>query len=97
MHWSSVRFSEMGVIIKRFIIKFVCASLSAGLPLSVSVCASLREAAKKVLLLMARPLRGGGGGGVKGLTIKEKRTFFGTFFSSVPKLQRPLSSKREGG
>ena len=32
---------------------------------------SLREATKKVLLLMAGPLRGGGGG-VKGLAIKEK-------------------------
>ena len=33
----------------------------------------LREAAKKVPPLMARPLRGGGG---KGRAIKEKRTFF---------------------
>ena len=32
---------------------------------------NVREAAKKVLLLMAGPLRGGGGG-VKGLAIKEK-------------------------
>ena len=31
---------------------------------------NVREAAKKVLLLMAGPLRGGGG--VKGLAIKEK-------------------------
>ena len=35
---------------------------------------SLRESAKKILLLMAGPLRGGG---VKGPAIKEKRTFFG--------------------
>ena len=40
---------------------------------------SLREAAKKDLLLMAGPLRGGGGGGVKGRAIKEKRVCFGTF------------------
>ena len=49
---------------------------------------------KKVLLLMAVPLRGGGG--VKGLAINEKRTFVGTFFSNVPKFQRPLSSRGEG-
>ena len=50
---------------------------------------------KKVLLLMARPLREGGG--VKGWAIKEKITFFLTFFSNVPKFQRPLSSRGEGG
>ena len=39
---------------------------------------------KKVLLLMAGPLRGGGGGGgVKGRAIKEKRTF-GNLLSNVP-------------
>ena len=37
------------------------------------------------------------GGGVKGRAIKEKRTFFRTFFSNVPKFQRPLSSRGEGG
>ena len=40
---------------------------------------SLREAAKKVLLLLAGPLR--------------KNEFFLTFFSNVPKFQRPLSSR----
>ena len=40
----------------------------------------LREAAKKVLLLMAGPLRGGG---VKGRAIKERRTVFGTFFLTL--------------
>ena len=35
------------------------------------------EAAKKVLLLMAGPLRGGGG---KGRTLKEKRAFFELLF-----------------
>ena len=41
--------------------------------------ASLREAAiKQVLLLMTGPLRGRGG--VKGRTIKEKRTFLELFF-----------------
>ena len=44
---------------------------------------------------MAGPLRGGGG--IKGRTIKLKRTFFGTFSSNVPKFQRPLSSRGEGG
>ena len=38
---------------------------------------------------MTGPLREGGGG-------KEKRTFFGTFFSKGPKFQRPLSSRRGG-
>ena len=38
-----------------------------------------------------------GGGGVKGRAIKEKRTFVGTFFSNVPKFQRPLSSRGGGG
>ena len=34
---------------------------------------------------MAGPLKGGGGGGgIKGRAIKEKRTFFETFFSNVP-------------
>ena len=37
-----------------------------------------KESRKKALLLMAGPLRGGGG--VKGLTIKEKITFFKTFY-----------------
>ena len=37
---------------------------------------------KKDLLLMAGQLRGGG---VKGQAIKKKGTFFGTFFSNVPK------------
>ena len=43
---------------------------------------------KKVLLLMAEPLRGGGG--VKDGTLR-KKLFLGTFFSNVPKFQRPLS------
>ena len=34
-----------------------------------------------------------GGGGVKGRAIKEKIIFLGTFFSNVPKFQRPLSSR----
>ena len=38
----------------------------------------LKEAAKKVIFLMAGPLRGGGG--VKGRAIKENRTFFEPFF-----------------
>ena len=33
------------------------------------------------------------GGGVKGRAIKEKMIFFITFFSNVPKFQRPLSSR----
>ena len=44
----------------------------------------------KSIELIARPLRGGGG--VKGRAIKEKRTFFGTFFSNVP-----TAIKLEGG
>ena len=43
---------------------------------------------------MAGPLRGGG---VKGRAIKEKITFFLTFFSNVPKFQRLLSLRGEGG
>ena len=43
---------------------------------------------------MAGPLRGGR---VKGRAIKGKITFFGTFFSNVPKFQRPLSSRGRGG
>ena len=46
----------------------------------------LREAAKKVLHLIAGPLKGGGR--VKGRAIKEKRTFLGTFSTNVPKFQR---------
>ena len=37
------------------------------------------------------------GGGVKGRAIKEKRPFFKTFFSNVPKFQRQLSSRGGGG
>ena len=44
---------------------------------------------------MAGPLRRGGG--VKGWAIKEKKTFFGTFFSNVPKVQQALSSRGGGG
>ena len=40
-----------------------------------------REAAKKVLFLMAGPLRGGGGG----RAVKEKNTFFGTFLKFANK------------
>ena len=35
--------------------------------------------------------------GVHCRAIKEKRTFFGTFFSDNPKFQRPLSSRGGGG
>ena len=38
-----------------------------------------------------------GGGGVNALAIKEKITFFRTFFSNVPKFQRPLSLRGEVG
>ena len=34
---------------------------------------------------------------LNGRAIKEKITFFGLFFSNVPKFQRPLSSRGEGG
>ena len=44
---------------------------------------------------MAWPLRGGGG--VKGQAIKEKITFFVTFFANVQKFRRPLSSRVGGG
>ena len=43
---------------------------------------NLGKPQKKVLLLIAGPLRGGGGGG-KGRGIKEKKAFFGTFFFNV--------------
>ena len=46
---------------------------------------------KKVIFLMVGHLEGGG---VKGRAIKEK-IFFLTFFPSVPKFQRPLSSRGE--
>ena len=41
---------------------------------------------------MAGPLREGVGGW-KGQAIKEKKLFFVTFFSKVPKFHRPLSSR----
>ena len=44
---------------------------------------------------MAGLLRGGGG--VKGRSIKEKRTFLGTFFFNVPTFQQPFSSRGGGG
>ena len=53
----------------------------------------VREAAKKVLLLMAGPFRGGG---IKGQAIKEKKLFLEPF-SNVPTFQRQLSSRGEGG
>ena len=57
----------------------------------------LREAAKKSSPLNGRAIKmGRGGGWGKGRATKEKRTFFGTFFSTVPKFQRPLSSRGEG-
>ena len=37
----------------------------------------MRKAAKKVIFLVARPLRGGGGG--KGVPAKKKKIFFETF------------------
>ena len=49
---------------------------------------------KKVLLLMAGPLRRGGG---EGPGHKGKKNFFGKLFSNVPKFQRPLSSRGVGG
>ena len=49
---------------------------------------NLGKPQKKVLLLIAGPLRGGG---VKGRVIKEKIAFFGTFFSNVS-----LAIKLEG-
>ena len=52
----------------------------------------VREAAKKVLLLMAGPFRGGGG--IKGQAIKEKKTFFGTFFQ---RSNIPTAIKLKGG
>ena len=55
----------------------------------------LREAAKKSSYLNGQAIKRGGG--VKGRAIKEKRTFFGTFFSNVPKFQRPLSLRGGGG
>ena len=59
----------------------------------------LREAAKikKVLFLMAVPIRGEGEG-VKGLAIKKKITFFGTFILFKKKFRLQLSSRGgEGG
>ena len=58
--------------------------------INLNKCEKLREAAKKALLLMAGPLRGGGG--VKGRAIKEKK-----LFSTFPKFQGPLRSRGEGG
>ena len=55
----------------------------------------LREATKKSFYLNGRAIKRGGGGG-KGRAIKEKITFFGTFFSNVPKFQRPFSSRGGG-
>ena len=49
----------------------------------------LREVAKKVLLLMAGPLRGGWG---KAGPLRKKN-----FFPTFPTFQRPLSSKWGGG
>ena len=54
----------------------------------------IREAAKKVLLLMAGPLWRGLGG-VKGLAIKENIPFFGTFF--FQRSNFPTAIKLEGG
>ena len=45
---------------------------------------------KKVYSLNGRAIKRAG---VKGRAIKEKRFFLGTFFSNVPKFQRPLSSR----
>ena len=50
----------------------------------------LREAAKKVIFLVAGPLRGGGG--LNGCATKEKRTFFNER-KKVPITTKP----REGG
>ena len=54
----------------------------------------LREAAKKDLLLMAGPLRGGG---LKGRAIKEKITFFNPFFPTFRRSNVPTAIKLEGG
>ena len=61
---------------------------------AIFLLAISKESRKKCFLLMAGPLRGGEG--VKARAIKEKITFFGTFFSNVPKFQRPLSSRGGG-
>ena len=50
---------------------------------------------KKVFLLMAGPLRGRGR--VKGRTIKEKRTFFRTFFFQRSKISTAIVLEGEGG
>ena len=89
----------MGVgAIKAFLTSFYVLPYFAFLSASLKESSFLlREAAKKekILLLMDGPLRGGGG--VKGRAIKEKRIFFGTFFSNVSKFLRLLSSRGEGG
>ena len=57
---------------------------------------SLREAAKKIIVLMAVPLRGGPGG--KKFAIKKKKTFSGIFFFNLmKKFRMPLSSRVGGG
>ena len=51
---------------------------------------------RKGSLKKSSSIKRGRGGGVKGKAIKERGTFFGTFFSSVPKFQRPLSLRGGG-
>ena len=54
--------------------------------------AQLREAVKKVILFLTRPLRVGGGV-EKGWAIRKKKLFLEPFFSSVPKFQWQLRSR----
>ena len=58
--------------------------------INLNKCEKLREAAKKALLLMAGPLRGGGG--VKGRAIKEKKLFF-----DLSKISRAIKIEGGGG
>ena len=53
---------------------------------------------KKKSSLNGRAIKRKGSGGVKGRTIKEKLTFLEpSFFSNIPKFQRPFTSTRGGG
>ena len=61
----------------------ICCQRNPSSFISLNKCMKLREAAKSSTL--------------NGRAIKEKRTFFVTFFYNVPKFRRPLSSRRGGG
>ena len=54
--------------------------LHAAQKFHVNTVKVLREAAKKVLFLVAGPLRGGGGGSIKEKKILKKSFFFLFFF-----------------